>query len=45
MIGWQCFRKRELPPLEKRRETTLASTVVWLKGASAPELLWMPLKT
>lgn len=33
MIGWQHFRKRELPPLKKRRETTLAATVVWHKGS------------
>lgn len=43
VIGWQHFRKRELPHSEKRRDT---HTPHWLqllcgtKGATAPDAAW-----
>lgn len=36
LIGWQRLRKRELPPLEKKKTTTLATAVVWHQGSHSP---------
>lgn len=38
MFGWQRLRKRELPPLEKKKKkkTTLATAVAWYQGSHSP---------
>lgn len=41
VIGWQCLRKRELPPLETKGPHWLQLLCV-TRGATAPLLTWMP---